>query len=91
MGIYIKKPIGIKAIQLRWDTWSEMCDFIDVGELTNNKPEGAMDGEKIGLNIPTLEGLIHADENDYIIKENQREIYSCNPAIFKETYEEVIL
>ena len=43
---------------------SEMCKVAGVGKLTDGKPEGKQDGDKIGLNIPTLEGLMHADEND---------------------------
>jgi len=35
-----KKPIVIDALQLRWDTWSEMCDFAGVGKLEDGKPEG---------------------------------------------------
>jgi len=86
---YRKKPVVIEAVQLRWDTWSEMCDFINVGKLTEGKAEGSQDGEKIGLNIPTLEGLMHADENDYIIKGIQGEFYPCKPDIFEQTYEKV--
>ena len=61
---YRKKPVIIKAVQLRWDTWSEMCIFARVGKLSDGNPEGCRDGENIGLNIPTLEGVIHASEND---------------------------
>ena len=61
---YRKKPVIIEALQLKWDTWQEMCDFADVGKLSNGKPEGRQDGEHIGLDIPTLEGLQHASEND---------------------------
>ena len=82
-----KKPVVIDAVQLRWDTWSEMCDFAGVGELADGKPEGRQDGEKIGLDIPTLEGVMHAKENDWIIKGVQGELYPCKPDIFEMTYE----
>ncbi len=84
---YRKKSVIIEAVQLRWDTWEEMCEFIGVGKLTDNKPEGKMDGLGIGLDIPTLEGLMHADENDFIIKGIQGEFYPCKPDIFMKTYE----
>ena len=87
MAKYRKKPIVIEAVQLRWDTWSEMCEFAGVGKLTDGKPEGQQDGEKIGLNIPTLEGLMHARENDWIIKGVEGEISPCKPRIFEATYE----
>lgn len=90
MKKYRKKPVVIEALQLRWDTWSDMCDFIGIGTLKDGKPEGCQDGEKIGLNIPTLEGLMHADENDYIIKGIKGEFYPCKPDIFEATYEEVV-
>lgn len=90
MGKYRKKPVVIEAVQLRWDTWNEMCDFAEVGKLTDGKPQGVQDGEKIGLDIPTLEGLMRANEGDYIIRGIQGELYPCKPDIFKETYEEVV-
>jgi len=82
-----KKPVVIEAVQLRWDTWSEMCVHANVGKLTDGKPEGQQNGEKIGLAIPTLEGLMMANENDWIIKGVKGELYPCKPDIFEETYE----
>ena len=87
MAKYRKKPIVIEAVQLRWDTWTEMREHADVGGLINGKPEGHADGEKIGLDIPTLEGLMHACENDYVIRGIKNELYSCKPDIFEQTYE----
>ena len=89
---YRKKPVVIEAVQLRWDTWSEMCDHADVGDLKDGKPQGGYgkDGTSISLLIPTLEGLMTADEGDYIIKGIQGEIYPCKSDIFKQTYEVVL-
>lgn len=85
-----KRPIEIEAVQLRWDTWNEMCDHAGVGKLSEGKPEGAQtkDG-KIQLNIPTLEGLMTGQEGDWIIKGVHNEIYPCKPDIFEKTYEPV--
>ena len=84
-----KKPVVIEAVQLRWDTWSEMCDHAGVGKLTDGKPEGKQKGEKIGLLIPTLEGVMEAEEDDWIIKRVKGELYPCMPDIFEQTYEAV--
>ena len=89
---YRKKPLVIEALQLRWDTWSAMCDFADVGNLADGKPQGfSPDGDStlIGLRIPTLEGVMIAVENDWIIKGIKGELYPCKPDIFTATYEEV--
>jgi len=98
---YRKKPVVIEAVQLRWDTWSEMCDFAGVGKLGDGKPEGCyvdVDGnamqnnqtsDRMGLLIPTLEGLMVASENDWIIKGVKGELYPCKPDIFELTYEPV--
>jgi len=86
---YRKKPIVIEAVQLRWDTWSEMCKHAGVGSLKDGKPEGKNDGEKIGLAIPTLEGVMTANENDWVIKGVKGELYPCKPDIFEATYEKV--
>ena len=93
---YRKKPVVIEAVQLRWDTWGEVCDFITLpwgedgvhGVYTNNGVKSDI-GKRIGLVIPTLEGDILASENDYIIKGVQGEFYPCKPDIFEETYEKV--
>ena len=35
-----KKPVEVEAVQLRWDTWGEMCEHAGVGKLADGKPEG---------------------------------------------------
>jgi len=100
MSKYRKKPVVIEAVQLRWDTWDEMCAHADVGRLTDGKPEGCYvgpngehgpdpiwDGYTIGLYIPTLEGLMVAREQDWIIRGVAGELYPCKPDIFAATYE----
>ena len=42
----------------------------------------------VGLNIPTLEGVMRASEGDYVIKSTRGEFYPCKAGIFYETYEE---
>jgi hypothetical protein len=98
---YRKKPVVIEALQLRWDTWSEMFDHVGVGKLEDGKPMGCFIGEdgqalpeghsseEIGLLIPTLEGVMTARENDYIIKGIKGELYPCKPDIFELTYEPI--
>ncbi len=99
--MFRKRPVVIEAIQLRWDTWQEMCEFADVGHLSDGKPEGCYvtpDGcasqtagpdYRIGLHIPTLEGVMLAAENDWIIRGVKGEFYPCKPDIFEATYEAV--
>jgi len=101
MAKFRKKPVVIEAVQLRWDTWSEMCDHAGVGKLEDGKPQGCyIDAEGnattkngasgvIGLLIPTLEGLMTARQDDYVIRGVKGELYSCKPDIFEQTYEAV--
>lgn len=99
MGKYRKKPVVVEAVQLRWDTWNEMCDFAGVGKLSDGKPEGCYIDEEgwatigttdiLGLQIPTLEGVLIARQNDWVIKGVQGELYACKPDIFELTYEPV--
>lgn len=96
-----KKPIVVEAVQLRWNTWNEMCEFVGVGKVEDGKPCGCYldaDGvalpkdkgsDRMGLLIPTLEGLMVARENDWVIKGVQGEFYPCKPDIFEQTYEPV--
>ena len=97
MAKYRKKPVVVEAVQLTWGTWSEVCDFITLpwgedgvhGVYTEDGVRTDDGHDKIGLNIPTLEGNMLAVENDYIIKGVNGEFYPCKPDIFEKTYEKV--
>lgn len=84
-----KKPIVIEAIQLKWENWNEICEFVSEdyfgGGFNPNK-----DIDVVGLKIKTLEGTMEAVENDWIIKGINGEFYPCKPDIFEKTYEEVV-
>ena len=97
MPKFRKRPVVIEAVQLRWDNWGEMCEFAGVGHIEDGNPQGCYvqeDGtgsesmtEEIGLHIPTLEGVMLARQNDWIIRGVQGELYPCKPDIFEATYE----
>ena len=102
MAKFRKKPVVIEAVQLRWDTWNDVCEFAGVGKLADGKPEGCYTDKHgrhlpfgggpfdcIGLLIPTLEGVMTATQNDWIIKGVKGELYACKPDIFELTYEPV--
>jgi len=100
MSKYRKKPVVIEAVQLRWDTWGEMCAFAPVGTNGCRGVYVAEDGSwsdgvgrpndaRIGLLIPTLEGEMLGVQDDWIIKGVQGEFYPCKPDIFAATYGEV--
>ena len=90
-----KLPVVIDAVQLRWTTWNEMCDFL--GEIISGANPGrnvdtfsddcAEMGPYIELTIPTLEGDHTAKHGDWIIKGVNGEFYPCKPDIFAATYE----
>jgi len=87
---YRKKRVVIEALQLKWENWEDMCSFVGVGELVNNKPQGKMlKGNKLSMDIPTIEGVMTAHEGDYIICGTKGEFYPCREDIFKEIYDEV--
>lgn len=94
---YRKKPVEVEAVQLLWKNWSEVCNFVSKDAFgggcyideDGNETENTRG--KLGLKIKTLEGIMLATEEDYIIKGVQGEIYPCKPDIFEETYEAVSL
>ncbi len=78
---YRKKPVVIEAMQ--WNT-----DNIEViQEFMNFKAIYLGNDNQVGIN--TLEGLMAANKNDWIIKGVMGEIYPIKDHIFKETYEAV--
>lgn len=78
-----KKPIVIEAFQLyqnpkpEWFTTSEYVEYIEHHGCSSAK-------------IETLEGVMIAHYDDYIIKGVNGEIYPCKPDIFEKTYEPVL-
>lgn len=90
MAKYRKRPVVIEAVQLRWDTWSDVCELADVRGWRVEQRQGkdGPDGT-IQLAIPTPEGVMLASENDWIIKGVAGEVYPCKPEIFEQTYEPV--
>jgi hypothetical protein len=105
MAYFRKRPVEVEAVQLLWSTWSEMCDFAPVGDGNGRGVyvsdaghiEAGADPEfsdhkisdRIGLTIPTLEGVMLAVEGDWVIKGVAGEFYPCKPGIFDATYEPV--
>jgi hypothetical protein len=79
-----KKPVVIEAV--RWDGSNGAYEAVKA--LDEN---GAVSFEHGGLHITTLEGTMHADIRDWIIKGVKGELYPCKPDIFEATYEPVSL
>lgn len=78
-----KKPVEIEAIQHRSNTetvaWME--SFVGRGNApVHSEP---------ALAIHTLEGVMHAALDDWIIRGVRGEFYPCKPDIFAATYEPV--
>lgn len=87
---YRKRPVIIEAF--KWTggpdqeddaVWAD--DAIRDGLIWFDK-SGTPD---VTLRIRTLEGIMIANQGDYIIKGIKGEIYPCKPDIFVASYEEV--
>jgi hypothetical protein len=78
---YRKKPVVIEAVQWTGENTADIDTFTE-----SNFVEVTRGGIKM-LEIYTLEGVMKAHINDYIIKGIQGEFYPCKPKIFEETYE----
>jgi energy-converting hydrogenase Eha subunit B len=93
-----EKSARVLAIQLTWDTWNEVCEFVGANgqnyfgvyiDENNQKLPWGHSSERIGLVIKTLEGDMLAAQGDYIIKGVEGEFYPCKPEIFEKTYKVV--
>lgn len=80
---YRKKPVVIDAEQfvLRRD--------LQPGMMFMQWPVCMDERERPYLEIPTLEGVMRANETDWIIKGVNGEFYPCKNDIFEKTYERV--
>ena len=82
MQKFRKKPVLIEAVQFKGDAnLTEIINWVDKQYLPC--------GDNTELLITTLEGIMRANVNDYIIKSVNGEFYTCKPDIFEKTYEAV--
>lgn len=81
---YRKKPVEIEAIQWTGDNATEIAEFSKTG----NRYIEVDEANKF-VRIETLEGVMTASLNDFIIKGVAGEFYPCKPDIFEATYEPV--
>ena len=79
---YKKKPVIIEAVRWTGSNFSEIKKFMGDTVIAFNE-------QSLKISVKTLEGVITASPNDYIIKGVAGEFYPCKPKIFEETYEEV--
>ena len=78
MPKFRKKPVVIEAVQFNGN-------FDEIEKFCGGDAE-FREGELV---VATLEGALHASNNDWIIKGIKGEFYPCKPDIFEATYEEV--
>jgi len=89
---YRKKPVEIQAVQFMKGnevrTGHEIAQWCG-GELaTDVKPSDHTD-VSYRIRIPTLEGVMEASPDDWIIRGVKGEFYPCKPDVFEATYEAV--
>lgn len=86
---YIKKPVVIEAFRIGIDYIPDwfMDRVSDNTIILHGKSSNFEHYDDTNCDIQTLEGVMHANYGDYIIKGVKGEIYPCKPDIFEETYE----
>ena len=83
MGKYRKKPIVIEAVQWTGHNADQIGAFFG-----NDDPHFGLKKGDV-WSIITLEGIMEARLDDWIIKGVKGEFYPCKPDIFEATYEKV--
>ena len=79
--LYRKRPVVIEAFQLGIDSIPDwFMDRVSASSIILHK---------LSAHIHTVDGIMVADNGDYIIRGVRGEIYPCKFDIFKEIYEAV--
>ena len=89
MSKYRKLPIEIEAFRIGIDYIPDwFMDKVTSNEIIlHGNSSGFEHYDDTNCDIKTLEGIMHANYGDYIIKGVNNEIYPCKPEIFEKTYE----
>lgn len=72
---YRKKPVVVEAVQWTGENVKEIATFMGIESVT-------YDLNTHNLSIVTLEGIMEASKDDYIIKGVQGEFYPCQARYF---------
>lgn len=80
--MYRKKPVVIEAIRIGDDTVKELAEFDGVLPMH-------LGDMFAGVRVDTLEGRMHGNKGDYLIRGVMGEVYPCRADIFEQTCEEV--
>lgn len=86
MPRFKKKPVEIEAIQFTGDNIEEIWDAFTAEHIYG---PGWMQSDPTSCYIETLEGTMECPVGHYVIKGVKGEIYSCDPEIFKMSYDQV--
>lgn len=89
---YRKKPVVIEAMRVPpsddLKAWGELAGWAFMFHGAPMTVTGPDDGVGVtGVDIETLEGTMHADIGDWIIRGVAGEFYPCKNEIFLQTYE----
>lgn len=87
--LYTKKAITIEANRLTKDNAEALAIWCG-GRLVEELDAHTPTDKYVGINIPTLEGVMRASEGDYIIKGVKGEFYPCKPDIFHTSYDPAV-
>ena len=76
-----KIPVEIEYIQYSGENKEEICNW------SNGKVHQAYDDNFHTIfGVDTLNGFLHVNINDYIIKDVENEFYPIKPNIFNKTF-----
>ena len=92
MAKYRKKPVVIDAVRVSELLPAARSNWVALPDWVKERYERGgvvFISESEGMNIKTLEGVMHAEPSDWLIRGVQGEIYPCKPDIFEATYEAV--
>lgn len=78
----------VQAEQVTPETAQNIADWVG-GQVIPT--EDALDSNKksVGINIPTLSGIVRASEGDYVVKGEHGEISKCPRVDFEHLYDRI--
>jgi hypothetical protein len=85
MPRFRKKPVVIEAVQIVRSNYDAIL-ALGAGSTAPTIFMG-WEADPVYVRVPTLEGEMRGEQNDWLIRGVQGELYPCKPDIFAATYE----
>ncbi len=86
---YVSRPVEVNAVRLSWRNVAEVAAWVahnSSDDIVAHIPDRDDPTDRAWIDIPTLEGVMRANQGDLVIRGTEGEFYPCKDSVFQRKY-----